>query len=389
MRRCPQGSGSGPNMAFRLLALGLCAATGLCPGQRVEIGESAPLRADSSTSGSTPVQQVLALVDPQADGSISELQAGEIEEFLAGLASDLVSGELNLDGRVAPEFQGTPLSPAAEEPAHSQGELQSFHGTPQTERSVTSDSLDNQFDVLLSDYRSVDWAKFKVVGIEPQGPRVARATLRFQLAGVTHGGYRQQIRVDWKSEWKRSPEDRWLLSGIQAGPSERSRARVAAFEDISETAFGRNDSFHQQLKFGTEVWRTRMDAASGMDVYGQQGLAVGDYDGDGLEDFYLTQPGGLPNRLFRNLGNGRFADVSTRAGLDALDGSSAALFADIENNGTQDLIVILSTGQPLLFLNGGSGDFRLSRKGFPLGLKPEPSGAALAIMTLMAFWIYM
>lgn len=364
-------------MAFRLLAIGLCAATGLCPGQLVEIGESAPLRNEASTAGATPVQQVLAVVDHQAAGSLSELQAGEIERFLAELASELVSRDLRVAERVAPQFEGTPLSPAREELAHSMGVLRSFRGAPKTERSVTSDSLGREFDTLLADYRSVDWAKFKIVGIEPRGERAASATLRFQMAGVTQEGLRQQIGVEWASEWERTPEGRWLLAALQAGDSERSHSSVAAFEDVSEAAFGQNASFHQQLKFGTEVWRTRMDAASGMDVYGQQGLAVGDYDGDGLEDFYLTQPGGLPNRLFRNLGDGRFADVSAEAGLDALDGSSAAFFSDVDNNGTQDLIVILSTGQPLLFLNGGNGGFRLSRTGFPMGVKPGAVGGCL------------
>ncbi len=364
-------------MAFRLLTLGFCAATGLCLGQPVELGESAPLRADAATAGATPVQQVLALVDPEASGSLSELQAGEIERFLAGLASDLVSGNIRLEERIAPEFEGSPLIPAIEQLTSSKGVLRSFHGAPRIDRSITYDSLGREFDALLSDYRSVDWAKFKVVGIEPRGQRAASANLRFQLAGVTQTGLRQQISADWASEWKQTPDGRWLLTAIQAGTSERSHSNVAAFEDVSEAAFGQNASFHEQLKFGTEVWRTRMDAASGMDVYGQQGLAVGDYDGDGLEDFYLTQPGGLPNRLFRNLGNGQFADVSAEAGLDALDGSSAAFFSDVDNNGTQDLIVILSTGQPLLFLNGGSGSFRLSRMGFPVGVRPGAVGGCL------------
>lgn len=372
-------------MAFRLSALGLSVATGLCLGQFLEKSESAPLRNDASTVVGTPVQQVLALVDPQAAGSLSELQAGELERLLDELAGELVSGNLNLGEKIAPEFQGTSLSPATEELTHSKGVLRTFRGIPTTEKSVNANSLGSEFDTLLSDYESVDWAKFKVVGIEPQGQQAAKATLLFQLAGVTPGGHRQQMRAEWDSEWRQSPEGRWSLTGIQAGFSERSLASVGAFEDISEAAFGRNASFHRQLKFGTEIWRTRMDAASGMDVYGQQGLAVGDYDGDGLEDFYLTQPGGLPNRLFRNLGNGRFADMSAKAGLDALDGSSAALFADIDNNGTQDLIVILSTGQPLLFLNGGSGVFQLSRKGFPMGVKPGAVGGCLGDYDLDGF----
>ena len=364
---------------FIVLYLSVAPVAGLA--QLAGVGESAPLRGAASNPGGGAVQQVLARVDPEAAGSLSELQAAEIEKFLEELAHDLVSGELHLDKtpdkRIAPEFQGTPLNPATEELSHSKSGLETFRGTPQTERSVTSESLGSEFEAFLSSYRSIDWAKFKIVSIEPQGKNAARTSVRFQLAGVTKDGYRQQIRTQWHCEWKKPAEGQWLLAGVQTGPSERSRSKAAVFTDISEAALGGNASFHEQLKFGTEVWRTRMDAASGMDVYGQQGLAVGDYDRDGLEDFYLTQSGGLPNRLFRNLGNGQFADVSAEAGLDALDGSSAAFFADIDNNGTQDLVVILSTGQPILFLNGGLGKFQFSREGFPLGVKPGAVGGCL------------
>lgn len=358
-----------------VLCLVLAVASGFA--QPVQVGASAPLRSDGSSAGATPVQQVLARVDPDATGSLSELQAAEIEKFLAEFALGLVQRELRVNEWVAPEFQGTPLEPASEELSRSSGGLETFRGQPRTERSVTFDSIGGEFETFLATYRSVEWAKFKVVSIESRGENSARTDLKFQLAGLTVDGYRQQVSADWRCGWRKSDSGEWLLAEIETRPSERSRAKDRIFTDVSDYAFGRNASFRRQLKFGTEVWRTRMDAASGMDVYGQQGLAVGDYDSDGLEDFYLTQPGGLPNRLFRNLGNGRFADVSAAAGLDALDGSSSAFFADIENDGTQDLIVILSTGQPLLFLNGGSGAFEISRDGFPVGVKPGAVGGCL------------
>lgn len=364
-------------MACRHLALGLLAVAGPCLSQIAEVGASSPLGGGASSAAGSPVQQVLALVDPQAAGSLSELQAAGIEQFLSDLADDLVSGNLNLESRVAPDFRGTPLVPTEESLTVERGVLRSFHGTPASETGVGSDTVGGEFAALLEGYRSVDWAKFKIVRIASQGPDGASTTLRFQLAGAAHDGHRQQSTGLWEADWRRAQESSWLLAAIRAGPSERSRTSAAVFTDVSEAAFGMNASFRRQLRHGTEVWRTRMDSASGMDVYGQQGLAVGDYDGDGHEDFYLTQPGGLPNRLFRNLGDGRFADVSADAGLDALDGSSAAFFVDIENNGTQDLILILSTGQPLLFLNGGQGSFRLSREGFPLGVKPGAVGGCI------------
>ena len=360
-----------------LVALCICAAAGICQAQSSGEGASAPLRGADALSGGTPVQQVLAQVDPDADGSLSELQAGELEALLGEIAAGLVSSSPSWRGGIAPEFRGTPLAPASEERVHARGALETYRGSPHAAATVEAGTFAASLDELLAPFAAVDRAKFKIVGIESRGTGAALTDLRVELAGEAVGGFREQLVAQWRCQWRKPAEGKWLLAGIEAGPSQRSRARSAVFSDLSQAAFGHNPSFGQQLRFGTEVWRTRMDAASGMDVYGQQGLAVGDYDGDGLEDFYLTQPGGLPNRLFRNLGDGRFADASADAGLDALDGSSAAFFADIDNSGSQDLILILSAGQPLLFLNDGHGRFSLSREGFPLGVKPGAVGGCL------------
>ena len=47
---------------------------------------------------------------------------------------------------------------------------------------------------------------------------------------------------------------------------------------------------------------------------GHHGVSVGDFDGDGLDDLYVSQPEGLPNRLFRNKGDGTFEDVTGGGG---------------------------------------------------------------------------
>jgi hypothetical protein len=81
-------------------------------------------------------------------------------------------------------------------------------------------------------------------------------------------------------------------------------------------------------------------AGSGLalSLYGM-GVAVGDYDGDGWTDIFLTALG--PNRLFRNLGGGKFADVTEQAGVagDARRWSTAAGFLDYNNDGHLDLFV--------------------------------------------------
>ena len=63
-------------------------------------------------------------------------------------------------------------------------------------------------------------------------------------------------------------------------------------------------------------------AGLAIEVYGQ-GCAVGDYDNDGNVDIYITAVGS--NHLFRNLGHGKFVDVTTKAGVADPGFSSSAL----------------------------------------------------------------
>jgi hypothetical protein len=69
----------------------------------------------------------------------------------------------------------------------------------------------------------------------------------------------------------------------------------------------------------------------------QGGICTGDYDGDGLSDFYVTSPRG-GNRLYRNLGDFRFRDVTAEVGLaDKWLWGTGATFVDIDNDGDLDI----------------------------------------------------
>lgn len=81
------------------------------------------------------------------------------------------------------------------------------------------------------------------------------------------------------------------------------------------------------------------DVTSGSGIgmgYGM-GVTVGDYDGDGASDLYVTELG--PNRLLRNLGGGRFEDVTEDAGVVDRRWSVPALFFDFDSDGREDLFV--------------------------------------------------
>jgi hypothetical protein len=96
------------------------------------------------------------------------------------------------------------------------------------------------------------------------------------------------------------------------------------------------------------------------------GVAFVDFDDDGRQDIFFVNGGETPkgkspapvrNALYRNLGNGKFVDVAAKAGVDAIDfyGMGVAV-ADFDNDGLPDLYV---TGFPhsALFHNNGNGTF--------------------------------
>ena len=76
-----------------------------------------------------------------------------------------------------------------------------------------------------------------------------------------------------------------------------------------------------------------------------QGVAVGDYDSDGTLDFFLT--GYASNALYRNRGDGTFKEVSAAAGIETSPWSLGASFADIDRDGDLDLYVSNYLAYPL------------------------------------------
>lgn len=214
----------------------------------------------------------------------------------------------------------------------------------------------------------VDAAAFSEAGDPAQGWKQWRASLgtvrrarfyalpgdliRYEVASRNAGRLEYRVGV-WKQTWR----DGRI---VHFDPIEETvtHAERPWFTEITASAFGAAASFREQLTRGVPYWRARLDPACGLDVYGENGIAVGDIDNDGLDEIYVCQPGGLPNRLYKNDGNGRLRDISHEAGLDILDDTASALFVDLRNSGHQDLVLVRPTAI-MLFLNDGAGRFKL------------------------------
>ena len=191
--------------------------------------------------------------------------------------------------------------------------------------------------------------------------------IRYEIASAN------QYRVGlWKQKWTGGKL-------TQFSPIEETVATASAplFREITGHAFEGADSFERQLRHGVPYWRTHLDAASGIDVHGHNGIAVGDIDGDGKDEIYVCQPGGLPNRLYKNRGSSELEDITEKSGVGVLDPTSSALFVDLRNSGRQDLVVLRPDG-PLLFLNQGGARFVHRPGAFRFRTTPQGSFTGMA-----------
>jgi len=106
--------------------------------------------------------------------------------------------------------------------------------------------------------------------------------------------------------------------------------------------------------------------------YNGAGVAVGDIDGDSLPDLYFSSNLGS-NRLYRNLGDYKFEDITDRAGVAGPGGwKTGVTMADVNGDGWLDLYVsavayLGMRGRNVLYLNDGDGTFTDRTDEFGIG----------------------
>ena len=164
-------------------------------------------------------------------------------------------------------------------------------------------------------------------------------------------------------------------SGRQSGANEQTprRAGNLVLTDVTEEA--------------GILWTQFSGESSDRFLIETMGGGVGflDFDGDGLLDIFFVNGGETPrgksagpvrNALYRNLGNGKFADVAAKAGVDRIAAYGMGVAAaDFDNDGFPDLYV---TGFPRSYLFHNNGDGTFSDISESSGVKNEGRWAASA-----------
>src|SRR5208337_3652007 len=326
----------------------------------------------------SPLEELIRKARQKEDDYPSEKYAREIESHFARWGNELRKNRNDM--RALEAFLSPRLAAASPRPQvfHETSGL-SDHSIVAVSRVSFSPDVSLSRDAFLDEFRSsliytseILLAEFKVMDLEitPSPPLHITSRIRYTLVGTGARVHRLERIGEWQIEWDQDAEGKLAATKWQALSEIQSMSLQPTFVDITSAALKDVTSYRRQMLRGTDYWRTVLDAATGIDIYGNNGIAAGDYDNDGFDDLYICQPSGLPNRLYHNRGDGTFEDVTEAAGVGVLDNTPCALFADINNNGRQDLVVVTANG-PLLFLNQGNGKFALKPGAFRFAHPPQ------------------
>ncbi len=183
-----------------------------------------------------------------------------------------------------------------------------------------------------------------VVGTTPEGRRREdRLYLVFDLIKdptlVEVADAEDQATTQESEEAASEPEDLgWRIAGVRSREGRTVIAEGRYFQDVTE----------QVLPGGYDQ--------SGAEVYTAAGPALGDFDGDGDLDLFMPRMH-APMRLYANDGSGRFRDVTEDWGLldrRSLEGSISGAFADVDQDGLRDLMVLFQGRGLRVYRNEGS-----------------------------------
>ncbi len=333
-----------------------------------------------------PLEAVLLKTQAGLDQFVTEKYAERMEGMLAEWSAALRRSPQSvepLENSLSNNFAGTSMKPVDSRVVRSSSAVEVRRNQFSDRPSLAGSAFLSDLRSAFSNFVDILVAEFQVTSIQeiPNTPATWATRVRYDLVGSGRDFHREQRVGDWELEWESASADKeglrirlWRALG-----EAQSRSTDQIFVDLASAAFGANPSYAAQMLHGSDYWRTVLDQASGIDIYGHNGVAVGDVDGDGFDDLYVCQPAGLPNRLYRNRGDGTFEDITEATGLGILENTACALFADFDNDGRQDLVVVRTDG-PVLYQNEGGGKFRKHPDAFRFAKPPQGTftGAAVA-----------
>jgi tetratricopeptide (TPR) repeat protein len=302
----------------------------------------------------------LALVDAGQDTCAVECWTASLSEHLDQIAA-FWAGDCLLTGLadarwIAPELRVGPLFDVPSASAPENGAWRVKRGVNRDAGPDARTTLNGALAAWRRCFHGRSRLDFEVVGFSGSPPQLD-AQIRVCASGVAEGSSVQH-NATWTCTWRFEQDGAQL---VDLRVDEFEAVALAAgdngmFADVTESLFEDPRVFRERLAPGLDHWDRVLPATLFPGTLGHHGLAIGDVNGDGLEDLYLCRPGGLPNQLLLHMRQGTLIDASAASGADLLDYSSSALLVDLDGDGDLDLVVATGTGL-VFFANDGAGHF--------------------------------
>ncbi|MDB4440725.1 hypothetical protein N9168_02020 [Akkermansiaceae bacterium] len=280
----------------------------------------------SSIGARTAADLELENLDPGKAGWDTELQSDA-----AARALTLIFDKDGGDKPINEDFRGTPLRPDLVEIYSSDGiQVRRLQGRQPGDEVRTLDKIG--FLKALPKQHGTR----KIIRIAQEGDegdfstRVIASTHDESLVGQWH-----QTTSVWDCNWAFSalePDELPLLKRLTLLSHEEviRTGKKPLFEDVAGNVLPEKIGPHDSP---VTDWARTLTKIDDMHFAGHHGIAIGDANGDGLDDLYVCDCGGLPNRLYLQNPEGTTRDISAQAGVDWLESSKSALFLDLDKLG--------------------------------------------------------
>ena len=278
-------------------------------------------------------------------------QLSRLAESLSGDDRSALSAVLH------PEAVAAPLRAAGEATSHGQLEILRVRpGLGPIPRMDLRGALEALRAAVGDDAASR--VKFKVVGVHPVDELRAHTLVRYEALFKEPSGPVVQQTGRWTIQWSREkPDSSPMITVVDLVWMDEVRSPRPLMTEATSAVIEPSHPYVDWLRAGGERWHGRVDGLGEPNQMGHNGLAVGDADGDGDEDLYVAMGTALPNLLLIRQADGSLVNEADKRGVAWLDDTKGCLFADMDNDGDQDLLAAVGNAV-VLARNDGTGSFK-------------------------------